>query len=43
MLYAASKDSLRRKLDGVFTEIQCTDYSEIAYETVLDKITRMTS
>ncbi len=43
MLYASSKDALRKKLDGIFTEIQCTDYSEVSHETVLDKITRMTS
>ncbi|KAI8589705.1 hypothetical protein BDZ88DRAFT_451848 [Geranomyces variabilis] len=43
MLYAASKDALRKKLDGVYTEIQCTDLSEVSYETVLDKVTRMTS
>ncbi|KAJ3285805.1 cofilin [Borealophlyctis nickersoniae] len=43
MLYAASKDALRKKLDGIYTEIQCTDLSEVSYETVLDKVTRMTS
>ena len=42
MLYAASKDALRKKLDGIFTEIQCTDMAELAYETVLDKVLRMT-
>ncbi|KAL2914394.1 cofilin [Polyrhizophydium stewartii] len=43
MLYAASKDALRKKLDGIYTEIQCTDLSEVSHETVLDKVTRMTS
>jgi cofilin len=43
MLYAASKDALRKKLDGIYTEIQCTDLAEIAYETVLDKVSRMTT
>jgi cofilin len=43
MLYASSKDALRKKLDGIYTEIQCTDLSEVSYETVLDKVTRMTS
>lgn len=38
MLYAASKDALRKKLDGIYTEIQCTDLSEVSYETVLDKV-----
>ncbi|KAJ3254980.1 cofilin [Boothiomyces macroporosus] len=39
MLYASSKDGLRKKLDGVYTEIQCTDPSEVSYEAV----NRMTS
>ncbi|KAJ3021976.1 cofilin [Thoreauomyces humboldtii] len=43
MLYAASKDALRKKLDGVFTEIQCTDLSEVSHEAVLDKVSRMVS
>lgn len=38
MLYAASKDALRKKLDGIYTEIQCTDLSEVSHETVLDKV-----
>lgn len=32
MLYASSKDALRRALVGVAIEIQGTDHSEIAYE-----------
>ena len=40
MIYAASKDGLRKKLDGVYTEIQCTDLSEVSHETVLDKVFR---
>jgi len=39
MIYAASKDSLKRSLDLV-TDIQATDYSEVAHETVLAKITK---
>lgn len=38
MLYAASKDALRKTLVGISTEIQATDASEIAYEAVLDKV-----
>ncbi len=38
MVYASSKDALRRALNGVASEIQGTDFSEVAYETVLDKI-----
>ncbi|KAI9226912.1 MAG: hypothetical protein DHS80DRAFT_18025 [Piptocephalis tieghemiana] len=40
MVFAASKDALRRKLVGIAAEIQGTDYSEVAYETVLDKVSR---
>lgn len=38
MLYASSKDALRKKLVGVGTEIQATDSSEISHETVLEKV-----
>ncbi|CAL1712471.1 unnamed protein product [Somion occarium] len=40
MLFASSKDALRRSLVGISTEIQGTDYSEVAYESVLDKASR---
>lgn len=40
MLYASSKDALRKKLVGVSTEIQATDLSEIAYDVVLDKVSK---
>ncbi|GLB38227.1 putative actin-binding proteins ADF family protein [Lyophyllum shimeji] len=40
MLFASSKDALRRALVGVAVEIQGTDYSEVAYESVLDKASR---
>lgn len=32
MLYASSKDALRRALVGISTEIQGTDFSEVAYD-----------
>jgi cofilin len=38
MLYASSKESIKRKLDGIFTEVQCTDAAEISHEAVLDKV-----
>jgi cofilin len=38
MVYAASKDALRKKLVGVSTEIQATDLSEVAHEVVLEKL-----
>ena len=43
MLYASSKDSIRKKLVGVQTEIQATDFSEVAKEVVLDKVARQTT
>lgn len=43
MLYASSKDALRKKLVGVASEIQCTDLSEIAYDTVLEKVAKQVS
>ena len=38
MLYAASKDALRKKLSGISSEIQGTDLSEVSYQTVFDRI-----
>jgi len=40
MLFASSRDALRRALVGVAVEIQGTDYSEVAFESVLDKANR---
>ncbi|CAE7062803.1 unnamed protein product [Rhizoctonia solani] len=40
MLYASSRDALRRSLDGVAAEIQATDYDEVAWASVLDKVSR---
>ncbi|KAJ7079796.1 actin depolymerizing factor [Mycena belliarum] len=40
MVFASSKDALRRSLVGIATEIQGTDSSEVAYEVVLDKASR---
>jgi cofilin len=38
MLYASSKDALRKRLEGIATEIQATDSDEIKYTSVLEKI-----
>jgi cofilin len=38
MLYASSKDALRKKLVGIATEIQATDMSEVSKETVLERV-----
>ncbi|KAB5595920.1 Pectin methylesterase family protein [Ceratobasidium theobromae] len=40
MTYASSKEALRKSLDGIASEVQATDADEVAYETVLDKVTR---
>ncbi|KAF9974243.1 cofilin [Actinomortierella ambigua] len=38
MIYASSKDTLRKGLNGVGVEIQGTDFDEVSYETVLEKM-----
>jgi cofilin len=38
MIYASSKDALRKKLAGVATEIQATDFSEVGYDAVIEKV-----
>lgn len=38
MVYASSKDALRKALNGVASDIQGTDYSEVSYETILKKV-----
>ncbi|EIW80883.1 hypothetical protein CONPUDRAFT_82013 [Coniophora puteana RWD-64-598 SS2] len=40
MVYASSKDALRRALDGIQIEIQATAFDEVAEEAVLERITR---
>ncbi|KAI8341481.1 hypothetical protein BC941DRAFT_417005 [Chlamydoabsidia padenii] len=40
MVYASSKEALRRQLVGFAIEIQGTDFSEVDYDTVLDKASR---
>ncbi|KAK3814619.1 MAG: hypothetical protein J3R72DRAFT_461874 [Linnemannia gamsii] len=40
MLYASSKDGLRKVLNGLGAEVQGTDFDEVAHETVLDRIRR---
>ncbi|OUM63165.1 hypothetical protein PIROE2DRAFT_67416 [Piromyces sp. E2] len=40
MVYAATKEAIKKKLDGIYVEIQCTDLAEASYETVLEKVTR---
>ena len=38
MLYASSKDAIRKKLVGIAHEIQGTDLSEVAFQTVLERV-----
>ncbi|KAF9782399.1 actin depolymerizing factor [Thelephora terrestris] len=38
MVFASSKDALRRSLVGIATEVQGSDEDDIAYETVLEKV-----
>jgi cofilin len=33
MIYASSKDALRKGLQGIGAELQGTEYAEVAYET----------
>jgi cofilin len=40
MLYASSKDTLKRKLLGIAHEIQATDLDELTQEALLEKVTR---
>ncbi|SCW00901.1 LAFE_0D00628g1_1 [Lachancea fermentati] len=40
MVYASSKDALRRALNGISTDVQGTDYSEVAYDAVLERVSR---
>lgn len=38
MVFASSRDALRRKLDGIAVEIQGTDLSEVSHETSLSAL-----
>ncbi|EED77274.1 predicted protein, partial [Postia placenta Mad-698-R] len=43
MLFASSKDALRRSLVGIAVEIQGTDYSEVAYESGVSRSLNVTA
>lgn len=34
MLYASSKDRIKRELDGIQVEVQATDASEVSWDTL---------
>ncbi|KAF9925488.1 cofilin [Linnemannia zychae] len=40
MLYSSSKEALRKSLSGIGAEVQGTDYDEVDFDTVLDRIRR---
>lgn len=40
MIYTSTKDSIRKKLVGIGSEVQATDKSEIAHDAVLEKVRR---
>ncbi len=40
MIYASSKEALRKSLNGIAVEIQGTDFDEVSHDTVLEKINR---
>jgi len=40
MLFASSREAIRRSLVGIHVEIQATEYSEVTYEAVLEKANR---
>lgn len=37
MLYATSKDGIRRALDGIHYEVQATDPSEMGFDIIKDR------
>jgi len=37
MIFAGSKDALRRSLDGISVDIQGTDADEVSWDTILEK------
>ncbi|KAJ3072385.1 cofilin [Quaeritorhiza haematococci] len=38
MIYASSKISLRQKLDGIHSEVQCTDPAELDFDAMFKEI-----
>ena len=43
MVYSSSKEALRRSLNGIGAEIQGTDFSEVAYDVVLERVSKTKS
>ncbi len=40
MIYASSKDALKRALNGIGTEFQANDEDDIEYQSVLNKVSK---
>lgn len=40
MLYASSKDAIKKELEGIQVEIQATEKSELEWDLVLEKAKR---
>jgi len=40
MVYASSKDALKRALNGIATEFQANDEEDIEYQSVLKKVSK---
>lgn len=40
MIYASSKDALKRALNGIATEFQANDEDDIEYQSVLAKVSK---
>ncbi len=40
MVYAASKEALKRSLNGIAVELQANDSDDIEYETVLKTVSK---
>ncbi|KAH9250488.1 hypothetical protein BASA81_011730 [Batrachochytrium salamandrivorans] len=38
MIYASSKAALCQRLDGIHSEVQCTDASDIAFQSIFDTV-----
>jgi hypothetical protein len=38
MLYASSKDAVKKKFNGIAKEIQATDFDEVGYDAIMDKM-----
>jgi len=40
MVYASSKDALKRALNGIAVELQANDPDDIEYDSVLNKVSK---